>query len=116
MKKMKGDHVKEETVKDKINVEDSLKSITETQATLIQNVVGITTNMVAKADLSDMKEAVDEHKRRIAENTSKLNSKMSMNDGNAIQYMVKKHDLIMKTTNDNMDKLTSDLKVVYGGD
>ena len=93
-------------------IENTLKMITDSLATLTRNVLIINNNMVSKSDLAEMKNSVESHEKLIAENSKMLVTKMSKEDGLVLQKKLKDHDSILQTNAGDLERLSASIKSI----
>ena len=98
---------------ERTNLEESLKTITQSLATLTKNVLVINNNMVSKSDLTGIKNRLDEHEEKIALNTNNIRGKMTKEEGNTLRKKLIDHDKILKSHGENMEKIEADISKIH---
>ena len=90
-------------------IENALSDITRALTELTQTVAAISVNMVSKKDISNLEEVMSKQGCQINENTEKLKTVMTRDEGKKIEKRVKDHDAIMETQSGNIEHIESKL-------
>ena len=91
-------------------IENALSAITHSLHSLAQTVAGISTNMVSKSDIDQLRNIIQVEDKQIADNTDKIKKTMSKEDGKKLERKRKDHDSIMKTQAEDMERIETNIK------